>query len=807
MSIVTIEKKLSDNATSILALTLIFGIALFLRIYFPYDNVFVGDWIKFQWDDSWYHMRLVENLVYHFPHRIHFDPYSFYPHGQDVFYAPFFDLLLGFFAWLFGAGSPSTKVIETVGAYFPAILGSLVTIPVYFIGKELFNKKVGLLAAALITILPGQFLLRSLLGFTDHHVAETLLSTLTVLFLILATKRAIQKDCSFNSVRSRDWAALRKPLIYSLLAGISLGFYLLSWVGGAFLVFAILVFFVIQYIIDHLKGRATDYLCITGIPVFLIALLMVAPFSGLIGYGKIHIAALFICALAFPVLSILSTIMIKIDTRRIYYPLVVVAVGGIGYALFYAIDKSLVNSILEKLNVLWPSETAITIGEVMPLSVSIVWEEFTTCFYLAMIALVIIAYLVIKEGASDKTLLFIWSVIMLMATIGQNRFAYYFAVNVALLAGYLSWRILALVITGIRTYTASEVARVDMSQQLKKVKGKAKSRKKGKRKKEKAQKTGLRTLVTRFPLARYTLITIAILSLFFLAFYPNIGSAILIASSKSQPAQDWHDALVWMRDNTPDPFLDPDFFYDLYDSPPKREDYSYPESAYGVMSWWDYGHWITYIAHRIPNANPHQSGAAEAAKFFTAQDESSANQMLNELGSKYIIIDVKTPLHEIDPKAGTHGHFHAVVQWAEKDRREFYEQYFVENESGGLTRVTLYYPAFYQSMSSRLYIFGCEEWIPNNCSLVISYIEKRDKKGIKYKEVTDQQRFPTYEEAISYLGNQTDPNYRIVGNNPLNSPVPLERLEHYKLIYKSPFISVDQEDRTISAVEIFEYTP
>jgi len=28
------------------------------------------------------------------------------------------------------------------------------------------------------------------------------------------------------------------------------------------------------------------------------------------------------------------------------------------------------------------------------------------------------------------------------------------------------------------------------------------------------------------------------------------------------------------------------------------------------MSWWDYGHWITYISERIPNNNPSQHGVA-----------------------------------------------------------------------------------------------------------------------------------------------------------------------------------------------------
>ena len=67
-----------------------------------------------------------------------------------------------------------------MGAYLPAILGALVPIPVYFIGKELFGSRAGLISAALIAILPGQYLVRTLLGSTDHHAMEILFSTLII---------------------------------------------------------------------------------------------------------------------------------------------------------------------------------------------------------------------------------------------------------------------------------------------------------------------------------------------------------------------------------------------------------------------------------------------------------------------------------------------------------------------------------------------------------------------------------------------------------------------------------------------------
>ena len=60
-----------------------------------------------------------------------------------------------------------------------------------------------------------------------------------------------------------------------------------------------------------------------------------------------------------------------------------------------------------------------------------------------------------------------------------------------------------------------------------------------------------------------------------------------------------------MGAHTPDTGVD---YYKIYN----RDTFSYPAQAYGVMSWWDYGHMITYIAKRIPNANPFQSGVAGA---------------------------------------------------------------------------------------------------------------------------------------------------------------------------------------------------
>lgn len=780
-------------------MAVIFGIALFLRVYFPYHNVFGVGWVNFQETDCYYQMRQVLSLALHFPHRNLFDPYFIYPGGWAIGSPPFFYWLLGFFAWVFGAGSPSQKVIETVGAYFPAILGALVTVPVYFMGKELFSRKAGLIAAALIAILPGQFLWRSMLGFPDYHITETLFSATAMMFLILALKSSKQKEISFKSLWVRDWGTLLRPLVYSLLGGIALGLYLLTWGSAGLFIFIIFVFAVVQYITDHLRGRSTDYICIVSAVSFITALVLMALSWNGYSAWNLGFASLLIGIVTVLALGVLSALMAAKNMKRYYYPVALMVLGGIGVALFYLVNPSLLNSILDKISMFRPAPGRLTIAEVRGLSLSSAWEMFTTGFYLALISLVLIAYLVVKEGNATKTLLLVWSLIMLVATFGQNRFAYYFAVNVALLATYLPWRVLDLV--GLWKTSAGIPKQQNIkSEKVEREKERVKLTKKSKRKQAKVRRGARRTPITQHRGATYAYSIIAIVVVFFLVFYPNIGPAIDRVKANTGVDSDWHEALVWMRGNTPDPFNNPDFYYEIPPRPPAGEAYQYPDSAYGVMSWWDYGYSITYIAHRIPNANPSQSGAPDAALFFTAQDEASGSQVLDRLGSKYVIIDYSM--------ASANWKFYAMVVWAGKNQSQFFDVFYQSTQAGTLQPVILYYPEYYQSMCSRLYFFAGKEWVPQQ-TLVVSWTEREltstEGNTFKAKVVSDQKTFPTYDSAKAFV--DANQNYRIVGTDPLVSPVPLEKLEHYKLIHQSPGVFATQQSENISYVEIFEYSP
>ncbi|MDD4996461.1 MAG: STT3 domain-containing protein, partial [Patescibacteria group bacterium] len=303
----------NEKIISWFLLFIIVAFSLFLRIYFPWQNVFTEP-IKYAADDGVYHMRLVENMLLggHFPHRLYYDAYTYFPYGTYIHFAPLYDWLLSAVIWVISFGNPTLILIDKIAPFYPAILGGLAVLVVYFIGKTLWDKWVGLFSAFLMSI-SQPFLFRSLLGATDHHQAEVLFSNLAVLFLILAFK-------SEKNLRKKQF------WIYSVLAGVALGLYFLAWTGALIFLFIFFVSIIIYYLVEYYLGYSRNWILVLGSVVFLITLLMIIPFSGhpdLLHsplYNINHLGSLFLGLLAFFVLYIIGKFVKKYELQFWYFP-------------------------------------------------------------------------------------------------------------------------------------------------------------------------------------------------------------------------------------------------------------------------------------------------------------------------------------------------------------------------------------------------------------------------------------------------------------------------------------------------------
>jgi len=672
-------------------LALIFCLSLYIRVALPYNSVFGGPFVRFSGNDPWYNMRLVENTLHNFPERIFFDAFTYYPHGTIVPFAPLFDYLLAVIIWILGLGHPYATLgqhgIEVIGAWYPAVLGAFTVIPVYFIGKELWNRNAGLLSAALIAVLPGQFLTRSLLGFTDHHVAETLFSTIAMLFLIIAIKRVKEKGITFHSFMERDWTTLKASAIYLFLAGFSLGLYYLAWKGAPLFVFILLIYAVVQYTIDHVRGKSTDYLCIIAIPLFIIPLIMLAPIPVFNSPTRIQVLSLILGLLVFVVLSILSSIMNYRGIKPYGYPIAILILAVVSFSLLNVLAHPLYSMMVSQLHIFTPSESALTVAEIHPMHIfsrytgritqGEAYQYFTTCFFAAFAGFAWLGYNIARRFRAEEVLFMVWSAVMLYACFGQNRFAYYYAVNVALLCGLVAWAVIEFVAFGSRVELVSEKAKT--TKKGKKggtsvvTQRKAKTKATNKAKEPQAQNKHEHKKIAEY---LRTDVIIASFIIGLILFYPPLSASLAKAKYAGDPPYDWYESLTWMRKNTPEPGIS---YYELYQMPEinkttgRIEDYNYPPEAYGVISWWDYGHWITRIAHRIPIANPFQQGIGGPHKgdkpgacvFFVTTDEARANEVADALDVRYAVSDYMMA----DAWGSYYNKYTAMTVWAGDPQR------------------------------------------------------------------------------------------------------------------------------------------
>ncbi len=607
------------NYISGILLLAAFALSLYLRTVMPYDSVFRNGVVAFASDDAVFQMRLVENTLYNFPHRIIYDVFTIYPYGSTIHWGPLFTQMIAALSLIAGMGSYNMQTVNLIGAYFPAVLGALVVIPVYYIGKHFVNRSTGLLAAFMIAVLPGQFFSRSTLGFTDNHVAEVLFSTATIAFFILSVKSGREKNITFSGLNLRE-----KSVIYSIFAGVMLAAYQLSWPGAPFFAMIISIFILFQYILDDIKGRSTDYLAVAAIPMFLINLIFVLPyFDSLRGfaptmYSWFHIAVPLAGMLLPIVLSIISREIKKRGYTSYYYPISLGGFFALGILIMKVILPDMYNTVVVIPGYIFKVHTGgtATIAEASSIferpgmlwsnfPVTGFWQKDDFVLWFIVAVLFVIGYRIARKQRPADMLFLVWSIVMLLAIYGQNRWAYYFAVNVAIIVGYagsaLSEKILKFGGWGWQ---------VD---------------------KNFLKNIGFSNVLSLF--------LVVMLLLFFA--YPAFSETYTKYSrwGGGDPSgggfSEWYETLSWMRYSTPDPGMD---YLTIYDKP-KNSTYPYPETSYGVMSWWDYGHVITYWAHRIPNANPFQGGIGGgeshnpgAASFLTAKTEEEASNVLYALG-------------------------------------------------------------------------------------------------------------------------------------------------------------------------------
>jgi len=766
-----------------LALVAIASLAVWLRCYFVIDDVFAGGDVRFQDSDAYCHMRAVDRLVANFPHAAEFDPYMCFPGGAEVPVAPLLDYVMAATAIVLGGGHPSQRLIDAVGAWTPVILGALTLIPAYFLAAALFGRITGLLAAALLAIAPGNFLRGSLLGYADHHAAEALLATLVMMILVRAIHPRLTDRRSGRAGADLCEPDLKRAALGGAWAGVALGLYLLTWRGGAITVGALVVWLVVQWTLDVLRRRSTGPLAAVGLAIFSIPLLMTAAL-GAEKFGMVYYLAALLAGLG---MTVILWGIERLGARCRWpvniFPLLVAAAMAVLGVVAELCVPGLVRGAASQFGMFTNRGAADTIREVVPLlrdsdgwTLIHAWRQFATQFFLSIAALLWLAGRAARRGEPGIVLLTVWSGIMLAATLGQNRYSYYYAVNASILSAFLGGALITRCWAVRRPHDrgAPEPSRTESA--------------------------------TVTP-ARWALRIFALVAIAGGWIAPNFSPALFTARNATLPHPDWHSALTWLRENTPEPFGDASAYYGLHAAPPQAPGapgYVHPPTAYGVMSWWDYGYWIMRVGRRIPTANPTQHAAVASARFFTARSEGDAAAIAREFGVRYVIIDCLMGFARLGESDSLVGKFFGIVQWSGKPKDAFVDTFYLRGEGGALRSVTFYYPDLYRTLLWRLYVFRGLAIRPSE-SHVVTYRRAADDSGAPIKVVTSLKKFATYEEAADFAARQPPDAARVVGLSAFDSCVPLEAMRSFHLIHQSPTAAGLRLGEPVGYVEIYEY--
>ena len=191
-------------------------------------------------------------------------------------------------------------------------------------------------------------------------------------------------------------------------------------------------------------------------------------------------------------------------------------------------------------------------------------------------------------------------------------------------------------------------------------------------------------------------VAVLIVIIFVAVIWPDWQKGVDVASAASYaPTDAWEEAMHWMKDNTPEPMPDGSY-YALYNVPANGS-FVYPDTAYGVTSWWDYGYWITRTAHRLPSDNPSQSPMPiqKVASLLLSTDQQQERNLVSELKSGYIVLDQTITISKL----------WAIATWADQPSDAYSSVFYTADNNNQVTPVEVYNIDYYKLLCVRLFNF------------------------------------------------------------------------------------------------------
>lgn len=441
----------------------IVALAFFLRAYWnvqaahPDGSTFVLS----GGSDPYYHKRAVDCIVYGDVNGdcggseawTHFlrDPFLNYPFGSINPNPPLYQWSIAVMGAALDPIHPGTfdEALWWATITSPAIWGALAVLPIYFLGRELWSRKAGLIAAFFWAVSTTSIDHTSL-GDADHDAMLMFFAVLSFLFYVKmlnafrGNETWVTSWGSGSSIAAgigRLWRERGVGIAYAGLSGMSIAAVALIWKGFPYLLGILLIYGGIVLLVDNWRNRDSLGVFLGTTLVFALALAVAYPYYKTAGL----IAANFYAPLAMLVAWLVASVVL-VPTRDLPFILILpsaivsAAIGALGiYFLSPVAWRSLFNATVY----FRQSQLYQTIAEAHPADFNtMVFGIGPVVFLLAIVGLGWLAFSLRKEGRRPLLFALIWGVVALYMAHAAVRFLFNAVPILVLVAGAFTARIL-----------------------------------------------------------------------------------------------------------------------------------------------------------------------------------------------------------------------------------------------------------------------------------------------------------------------------------------------------------------------------
>ncbi|MFH1588833.1 MAG: STT3 domain-containing protein [Candidatus Diapherotrites archaeon] len=576
-----IKEKAYSNKKTIFILFLLFLLAFAIRAHLMrFDLMFAFD--------SYFHARIAS--YYAQGQFLTLDPMAYY-------YLDILPPLKSSFFWVFNAilyniltlGNGLTGFSKDSWILFvkfaPAFFGALISVAMYFLGKELFNKKTGYAMAFFAAVVPS-FVYRTMAGFFEEDALGFLWLVLGFVFFAKAVK---------------EGNLSKKSIINALFAIIFFSF--MAWTWDMFLLIPLVLvsYFGTTIILMWLKKEGTKNI-IGFTKTFLVIFILFSVFAtALTGPTWINSTVNYVTKYI-PINMentervqgggnedcVLCKTVGEENTGKqffgekysllLLFPILALLFIPLDLLLVVLIKMKFIENKKENHTILMTFFTAIIIAIVQTAAITVILGLdptmtallYSVTFLLALVvaAVKINSFPIVFDEKNNKMhnlslVIFFWTWITLFMALSKLKFTYTFGLPVAASAGVVFFESFELMkkTTGIE-------------------------------KKFIALLMGLMLL-------------------------GGVGAGIWFVHTKYPQIENptgWKEGLYWLKDNT-------------------------PKDA-KIFNWWDEGHWISFIGERAvieDNRNHDFDADADVAKFILSESEEEAKKITDKYDSDYLV--------------------------------------------------------------------------------------------------------------------------------------------------------------------------